>query len=127
MSFERDEKGLFVTGTAPGPGRPRLTEMERSVRESQRSQIATHVEELTGMTVQQFHKHLESRRDSMSVLELAIAGALRKAMRDSNLDELHRLWDRLLGRPAQPIENGGQTVQTIRFEIVDAKENGLQE
>ena len=127
MNFERDAKGLFVAGTAPGPGRPRLTDMERSVRDSQRSQIATHVEQLTGMTITQFREYMESERDSMSVLERAIAGALLKAIKDSNLDELHRLWDRLLGRPAQPIENGGQTVQTIRFEIVDAKENGLQE
>ena len=127
MSFERDEKGLFVTGTAPGPGRPRLTEMERSVRESQRSQIATHVEQLTGMTIAQFREYMESERESMSVLERAIAGALLKAIKDSNLDELHRLWDRLLGRPTQPIENDIHSAQAIRIEIVESRENGLQE
>ena len=80
-------------------GRPKLTEIERAARDAERSEIA----ELWPIIKKKSLDELkELRKDgSQPAIKLAMVSALMLGIEKGDLSEIHRFYDRLLGKPKQ--------------------------
>ena len=86
----------------PGAGRPKLTEIERIARDSMRSDISELWLAINGMTVAELQVYAKS--PERTVKELAFSRSVIKAATSGNLDETHRFYDRVLGKPKQSLD-----------------------
>ena len=84
-------------------GRPKLTEIEKTSRIAARIDIAEYWPEICALTkIDDLKKIIKDSTSPM--VKKAMASAMLFAIRDGNLSELHRFYDRLLGKPKEFIQ-----------------------
>jgi hypothetical protein len=86
----------------PGPGRNPLSEIERKAREASRREIAETWEEIKSLDLPALQSYMQS--PGQPAVKVMMASAIIKGIKSGDLSELHRFYDRLLGRPTQRVE-----------------------
>ena len=87
----------FVKGRSGNPnGRPKLSDEERNARESSRREIAATWERLKAMKVSDLQKIDKAK---MTVVEAWMIKAMLRGIQSGDTSDLHKFYDRLLGRP----------------------------
>ena len=92
--IKRGERGLFLKGTAPGPGRPELTEEQKLMQKTVKQYIKEHIEGLAQALPEVLPVHIEKAKkgDMLAIKEI---------------------YDRVMGKAVTPI------VQDIKLDITD--------
>lgn len=97
-----DEKGRFVQGTAPGPGRPHDTEADIIRKKATKELIA---------------EYKESLGDALPLIKpVLIAKAL-----EGDMGAIKEIHDRVMDKAKQPtdITSGGETINQVLVKFID--------
>lgn len=108
----------FKKGNSGGPGRPALTEIEKAARNASRREIAELYQRFKGLTPDEATKLLAAKKTTL--LERAFLVSLLRMgdPEDGDLTELHRMYDRLLGKSRQAVEHTGEGGEPLAIEVV---------
>lgn len=110
---------LNSTKRKPGPGRKPLSEIEKAAREADRREISELWPSIKKMTLKELEA-LNKEQASLTVIKVAMIRAAINAIKTGDLDEVHRFYDRVLGRSTQPHDLGGAGGITV---IIGQKES----
>ena len=97
--------------TRVGSGRPKLTDLERAVRESTREQIAIVIDFFQQMNRTELNKFIKDK--SNKIFELAVASAYREAIDTGDFTKIDKIFDRTLGKSKNIVEHLGSSADDI--------------
>jgi len=108
--LKRDEKGMLVKGTPPGPGRPKETEEDKTKKKALKEVVDEFIEKHRGNLAEALPKI------SPVLIEKAVKGDIQA------IKEIH---DRVMGRPPQTIDSSEKHLHLHQH--VTSKEKELAE
>lgn len=95
-----------------GGGRKPLSEIEREARKASRQEIAETFQALKGMTIEEIRK-LDIK--SLPAVQAWFISAIQKGIQKGDTSELHRMYDRLLGKPRATVDLTTKEVDMSRL------------
>ena len=112
----------FKKGESGNPnGRPKLTAIEKSAREAERKEIAEVWPRIKVLSFAQIKELMADKEKP--VIELAMASAIYHAIKNGNMSEVHRFYDRLLGKPlvTNDVTVSGDSDNPLSISIIPIK------
>ena len=105
----------FAKGNKGGPGRPKVSEIERRVRDATRKDIAEVWEQLNGLSEDQIKKIAKDSKQP--ALKVGMASGYLHWIKTGEFSKLDRILDRVIGKVKQNIEHSGDSDNPLEINL----------
>jgi len=108
----------FKKGQSGNPrGKAKLTDIEKRARHASRLEIAEVYQALKGLTLEELKKVIENK--DAATITILFASSFKTGIKKGDLTEVHRMYDRLLGKPKQSTELSTPEGKPIEINTTD--------